>query len=396
MKNKAGDQSLVKKANQRSIIEYLRKNGPHSKAQLSRRLKISKPTVAKNIDDLLDQKILYVHGEGQSSGGRKPILIGFNPKYRYVLSLEVNVNYPMIAIFDLEGKIVRKEKLSLKGNLKEELFLKKIYEKINEVMTHEAIDDELIGVITVSTPGIINEETGEIYANPQFKEWKKVNLIQELNKRFNKKIIVKNDISMAALGEKHYGIGKRYDNLIYISSTLGIGAGLILNGKLYEGRNKAAGEIGYFINEDQMNDEMNFENAYAVPKIIKRMKKNLGNATESQLYEMTQGHEEEITIEMIKECLDSGDPFVIESIEETAKAYAIAINNIATLLDLECVIIGGALVHLGVHFNHYIMDVLKRNCPIDVNVLFCGLKDNASLYGNYVIGNEYLTKHMIR
>lgn len=396
MKNKAGDQSLVRKANQGSIVEYLRKKGPTSKAKLSRVLKISKPTVAKNIEELLNQKILYEYGEGQSSGGRKPLLIAFNPNYKFVLSLEINVNHPMIALYDLQGKIVTKVKLSMPSKIKEDAFLNKIYLEIEEMMTDEAIKDERIGVITVSTPGIINEETGDIYANPQFNDWKKVNLVKELKNRFNKKVIVKNDISMAALGEKHYGIGKNYKNLIYISSTLGIGAGLILNGKLYEGLNKAAGEIGYFVTKDQINSNKNLENEYAMPMILRKIKQSLDQNQDSLLYELTTGKTDQLTLDKVVECINLADPYVLSVINEAAIAYGIAINNISILLDLECVIIGGALAELGVYFIERIKDIIKKNNPLKVEVLVCGLKENASLYGNYIVGNEYITKHLIK
>jgi len=396
MKNKAGDQSLVRKANQGSIVEYLRRHGPTSKAKLSRVLKISKPTVAKNIDELLNEKILYEYGEGESSGGRKPLLIAFNPNYKFVLSLEINVNHPMIALYDLQGKILTKIKLSMPSTIKEEGFLNKIYSEIEEMMTDEAINDDRIGVIAVSTPGIINEATGDIYANPQFKDWEKVNLVKELKKRFNKKVIVKNDISMAALGEKHYGIGRNYKNLIYISSTLGIGAGLILNGKLYEGLNKAAGEIGYFVTKDQINNEKNLENEYAMPIILEKIKQSLHENQGSRLYELTSGNQAEVTLDKIVECINLADDYVLSIVDEAAIAYGIAINNISILLDLECVIIGGALAELGVYFIEGMKDVVKKNNPLEVEVMTCGLRENASLYGNYIVGDEYITKHLIK
>ena len=90
MENKAGDQSIVRIANQKTIIEYLREKGPMSKADLAKTLKISKPTVAKNVEELILKKILYEYGEGISSGGRKPLLISFNKTYKYILSLEIN------------------------------------------------------------------------------------------------------------------------------------------------------------------------------------------------------------------------------------------------------------------------------------------------------------------
>ena len=175
MKNKAGDQSIVRITNQKTIIEYLRKKGPTSKADLSKILKISKPTVAKNVEELILNNILYEFGEGLSSGGRKPLLIAFNEKYKYILSLEINVDYPMIALFDLNGKIIIKIKVQIDKKVKENDYFEKIYLEIDKLFKSQKIDEEKIGIISVSTPGIINEETGEIHANPQFSDWETIN-----------------------------------------------------------------------------------------------------------------------------------------------------------------------------------------------------------------------------
>lgn len=395
MKNKAGDQSIVRIANQKTIVEYLRKKGPTSKAELAKILKISKPTVAKNIEDLLFNKILYEYGEGISSGGRKPLLIAFNPRYKYILSLEININHPMIALFDLDGKIIKKVKVEINKKIKEEEYFKKIYFEINQLFSGQYINEEKIGVISVSTPGIINEESGEIHANPQFKDWKAINLIDELNKRFGKKIIVKNDISMAALGEKYYGIGKKFNNLIYISSTLGVGAGLILNGKLYEGIRKAAGEIGYFVDEKSINNNDNLENLYSIPNIINKAQLGLGDNKDSLLYLLSDKNQKKIALSMMVECINQADKYVLDIIDKAALSYAVAINNIVILLDLQCVIIGGSLVELGERFINIIVEVINKKSPIEVNVLKSALMENASLYGTYIVGNEYLTENMI-
>lgn len=396
MKNKAGDQSIVRIANQKTIIEYLRSNGPTSKADLSRILEISKPTVAKNVENLIYENILYEFGEGKSSGGRKPMLIAFNPRYKYVLSLNINVNYPMIALFDLNGKIIKKTKVEIGSKIKENEFFEKIYLNIDKIMKDQDIEDEKIGVISVSTPGIINENTGEIDANPQFKEWKAINISKELNKRFGKKIIVKNDISMAALGEKYYGIAKKFNNLIYIASTLGVGAGLILNGKLYEGKRKAAGEIGYFIQTPSVDNNNNLENLYSIPNIINKIKREINENKNSLIYELTNKGEKEIKLSMIIECINSADDYILNVLNQVALAYGVAINNISILLDLECVVIGGSLAELGIQFVHRINEIVKRNNPIDVEILPTGLKENATLYGAYIRGNQYLTKNMIK
>jgi len=117
---------------------------------------------------------------------------------------------------------------------------------------------------------------------------------------------------------------------------------------------------------------------------------------DSILFDLTNEGEKEITLPMIVKSINSADKYTLKVIENAARAYAVAINNIAILLDLKCIIIGGALIDLGIAFLNKISEIINKKSPIEVKVFPSGLRENASLYGTYIIGNYYLTKNMIK
>ena len=114
---KAGNQTLVKINNQNAIIKFIIKNGPISRAELAKRLKISKPTVSTNVEGLLEKNILLEVGRGETHIGKKPILLDFNKNYKYVLACDLSRNNSKIAVSNLQGEIVAEDKIVIYNNL---------------------------------------------------------------------------------------------------------------------------------------------------------------------------------------------------------------------------------------------------------------------------------------
>lgn len=112
-----------------------------------------------------------------------------------------------------------------------------------------AIEQVLIpktGSIGIGVPGLLNTETGELLEIVNIPSWKNLALKEKIEKRYNLPVWVNNDANCLALGELYFGKGQRYKNIVTISLGTGVGAGLIINGKLHSGVFGGAGEIGFW------------------------------------------------------------------------------------------------------------------------------------------------------
>ena len=102
---RAGNQTFLKKNNQKAIIDYIIQNGPMSRADLSKKMKISKPTVSTNIAELIDMNLLKEIGYSETDIGKKPILVDFDKNYKYVLALDfisyISFNKVAVAVCNL-------------------------------------------------------------------------------------------------------------------------------------------------------------------------------------------------------------------------------------------------------------------------------------------------------
>ena len=150
---------------------------------------------------------------------------------------------------DLGGTNVRVGKVSgeavtaratrrISGKAAEEVVLEEIFETIDRV-----IDDQVAG-IGIGVPSVVDVERGIVYAVENIPAWREVHLKERLEERYARPAHINNDANAFALGELHFGKGRGHRNIVGLTIGTGLGAGIIIEGRLYYGVNCGAGEIG--------------------------------------------------------------------------------------------------------------------------------------------------------
>ena len=139
-----------------------------------------------------------------------------------------------------ELKIVKQQKVLLKNKHILDSTLDQLISIIGSIYT-----DTVTG-IGIGVPSVVDIEQGIVYDVVNIPSWKEVHLREILERRFNVPVYINNDSNCFTLGEMYFGAGKNHKNIVGITIGTGIGAGVIINGKLYSGNNCGAGEIGYF------------------------------------------------------------------------------------------------------------------------------------------------------
>ena len=116
---------------------------------------------------------------------------------------------------------------------------------IKELIMHiEAIFGPQVAGIGIGVPSIVDVQKGIVYEVTRIPSWKEVHLKDILHKHFNVPVYVNNDANCFAAGEKHFGSGKKYTNIVGLILGEGMGAGIIIENKLYSGTNCGVGEFG--------------------------------------------------------------------------------------------------------------------------------------------------------
>ena len=120
-----------------------------------------------------------------------------------------------------------------------------LFETAEELLAEQSAAIENISGIGISCGGPLSSKKGVILSPPNLPGWDNIPIVELTEKRFKKPVLLQNDANACAIAEWKYGAGKGYDNLIFLTFGTGMGAGLILDGKLYSGTNDLAGEVGH-------------------------------------------------------------------------------------------------------------------------------------------------------
>ncbi|MGB5436294.1 MAG: ROK family protein [Maribacter sp.] len=143
-------------------------------------------------------------------------------------------------------KITKTHSLPTGAERTAEEILETLYEVIEEVMLPET------KAIGVGVPGLINADKGEIVKISNIPAWNGLGLTEKLSTRFNMPVYIENDANCFALGEKHFGKGQKYKNMLAIALGTGVGGGIIINNKLHSGMFGGAGEVGHMPYKDSI------------------------------------------------------------------------------------------------------------------------------------------------
>lgn len=383
--------STVKSINQRVILDAIFEKHITSRTELSNLLKISKPAIADNLNDLFSIGIIEEYGEGEVAkrGGRKPRLIRFNMDYKNIIAIDLNYKDPIFVLGNLNGDIFNEFSVKISKNADSKARIDLIKNAILILLNSKDITPESLACIAISSPGVFPDKKELSFANPQFKEWFDLDLHQILSEEFSTTVLLKNDVNMAAYGELRYGAGRISQNILYISCGTGIGAGLILNSKLYEGRFNSAGEIFNNVDPAKLSDDTNLERCVYIDSLVRKFQGTIKKKTLSQTYS------DVLDFESILEAYHNSNPYLIKHLEDISVELGCTISNIVNLLSVDTVIIGGEYVAFYKLLIEQIRKITDTHCLFTPEILISELGRYAGIMGLFAVSREHYFDSLI-
>ena len=226
--------------NQQLVLRALHDDSPLSRADLARLTGLTRTSVSDLVGALIDDGLIEEVGRGQSSGGKSPILLRVAPDGRHLIGLDLGEARFSGAVVNLRGEILRSIHLPLQGRNGDAAV-----ELVSQLVDALRADDRspLLG-IGIGAPGIIDTSTGTVRWSVNL-NWAELRLGPLLEQRYGVPVVVANDSHAAALAELTFFRRPRPNNLIVIKVGRGVGAGIILNGQLFQGDGYGAGEFGH-------------------------------------------------------------------------------------------------------------------------------------------------------
>ena len=363
---------LLKDMNERTVLETIRSGAPISRAEISRRAGISKPTVSLALQALLEAGLVR---ETQPDPGRPTygaVYFDLVPEAGLVLGLDLGARFLRGAICDLRGDVRARQDVEVTASEPEAIVELIAALRRSLIEATGLVGDFLDGAV-VGVPGVVDATTGVIRMT-HFGTLEGRALRDELAERLELRVTLDNDINLAALGEHWRGTARGVEDFAFLSVGTGLGAGLVLRGELYRGRNGAAGEVdlvsvGFGEDFDPC--------ASAVSALAERLAAGAAT-TLAPPYDAR----------AIFGAARTGDAVARQVVAEEARRIALHVAPIAAVTDVALVVIGGGIGANGDLLLDPIRELLATWLPVPPKVEVSMLGEAAVLTGALALGRR--------
>ena len=371
--------TLLKHLNEQTVLDVLRADAPISRAEISRRAGISKPTVSLALQSLLGAGLVREvdHDPGGPSYGAvffEPV-----PDAALVLGLDLGARFLRGAICDLKGELQARHDVELRAADVGEA-LHGITELRDALVATAAVDGTLIDGAVVGVPGVVDAETGRIHMT-SVPGLDGMAFGREIEQKLGLRTTVENDINLAALGERWIGIARGVDDFVFLSIGTGLGAGIVLHGDLHRGRHGAAGELD--LASAGRPDRID-PCADALCELAAELAANDAGTSLTPPYSPP----------AIFAAARSGDRAARAVVREEARRIALNVVPIAAVGDVDVVVLGGGIGMNGDLLLEPVRRYLTEWLPFPPRVEVSGLGDAAVLSGALAVGRRHALENV--
>lgn len=224
-------------------------------------------------------------------------------------------------------------------------------------------NDELIG-IGISCGGPLNSKKGVIMCPPNLPDWDNVPIVDIFSKHFGVKTVLQNDANACALAEWKFGAGKGLENVVFLTFGTGMGAGLILNGKLYCGKNDLAGEVGHIRlatdGPEGYGKRGSFEGFCSGSGIVELAMILIASHKRGKPYTVLREQGNDMTAKSIALAAKAGDLVAQDVYCVSAMRLGQALSILIDVLNPEAIIIGSIYTRDQALFDDIIKEVIKK------------------------------------
>ena len=350
--SKIASSGLQSEINTSIIFNYIREYGPMSRIKISTDLGISPSAVSRVVDRLIIEGYIVEAGKVKTKsvkGGKRPTLLEVRKDMGYVIGVDLGKEKLKIAIANFNGEVIGIYKGFQISNDKD--IAEKAIEEIKKVLAryqqqYSNIKSSNLRAICVGIPASIDKGSGRIIDVPLYSEWKDLNFKQIISSEFNVPVCVENDVNLSALGEKYYGKGRNYNNLIFMEISNGIGAGIIIDNQLYRGSEGLAGEIGFTIVDTKnlcfkVKNKGFLEEVISIDGIRKKAINEIKKGRKTIITEIVKDDINLVEPRIIFEAAIQGDKLAGDIINETVDYLSVAIINLILAINPQYIVVGG-------------------------------------------------------
>lgn len=308
----------------------------------------------------------------------------------YVFGVDIGGTGVKAGIVDEQGKIVIKSSIPTDRGHDYKVIVKDIADQLKKLAADSGIAMSEISAIGVGCPGAINSQKGTVdYSNNLC--WENVPFLAELKQYIDLPSAISNDANVAALGETKFGAGKAFSDTVFITLGTGVGGGVVIGGKLFEGNESKGTELGHTVivrgGELCTCGRRGCLEAYAsATALIRDTKVAMKKDKRSKMWDYVDGDIDKVDGKTAFECSKMGDYSAQKVVEDYIEALGEGLCNFANIFRPQAIILGGGVCAQGEYLTAPLRQFLANYCyggehSPEVKILIATLGNDAGLIG---------------
>jgi predicted NBD/HSP70 family sugar kinase len=329
--------SLLRELGEQAVLETIFRRGPITRPEIATATSLSKPTVSAAVSRLEQGGLVRAAGRRAGQRGRSPVAYVVSARAGFVVGADIGGSNVRVAAADLFGEpICDSRHPTAKGSSR--AVGVQILEMVSEVIDQASAAHGRPLALGISSPGIVDQASGRVtslaYNVAPEGGFDPLEVIRE---RFDLPVLVENNVNLAAVGEKWFGLARGVSTVVFIAIGAGIGMGLIIDDELVRGAHGAAGEIGYL---PLVGDPFNPRH-----RLHGGLEDEIGAAGIVAAFNARRGPDDP-TLESVHDVFDlaaSGHAAARSVVEHVASRLGAAIATVCAILDPELVVLGGGI-----------------------------------------------------
>ncbi len=374
-----------------TILKIVYKNPGISRNEIARISGYSSATITRIIESLLKEDMVEEKGHRSLPKGRPRKSLFFKGHNKYAIGIDLGTTYIRGVLANLEMDVYKEIEVVTEAHKSPEYVFDKVCDVVEKLRNTTLVDNTKIMGVGLAIAGIVNTSTGIVEYSPAF-NWRNINARELLSKKIGLPHLFDNVSRVMAFGELKFGKGEEYNDFIMINVGFGIGAGIVLNKKLFYGTDGMAGEFGHIpVCGDGLEKCTCGKNtcltAYASGEAIaKRAVRKIKSGKKSKLVDLCEGNFQAIDAKMVAEAYSMNDSVAIETFRESTEYLGSSIAGLVNVFNPQAIFIGGGVSLNGPAFWNNMEKSVNSHVfnhrSTKLNLLPATYLDKAAIYGS--------------
>jgi glucokinase-like ROK family protein len=380
-KNGEGSLSWLRDRNRERVLGVLRERGRISQADIARVTGLSRTTIHTLVSELKDSGVVH---EVETSahevrGGRPAVQLMLRDSSLRAVGIDFGHSHVQVAVADIAHNVLAERRRDLDVSHDAKTALDTAARMVDEVLEEGRVDRKSVLAAGIGIPGPVDRGRGTAGSATILPGWTGVRIGEEMQQRLGIPVEIENDANLGALAEMTWGAGRECSNFAYIKAATGIGAGIVIDGRLLRGASGTAGEIGHTTLDESgalcyCGNRGCLETVASGPAIVALV---------------SSGQPEILTLGQVIELATSGDARCRRAISDAGREIGVAVAGLCNLINPERVIVGGLLSRAGELLLQPVRESIRRHAVFAaaerVEVVAAAFVERAELLGSLAL-----------